>query len=218
MRGADGGKLVLIGAGGHAKVVADLILRVGSYEIVGFLDDDPATWGRTILGLPVLGGHERLPALRAEGAARCLVAVGDNRARLALAEQAAALGYSFPVAIHPRATVAPSARLGPGTVVAAAAVVNPEAVVGNHAIINTGAIVEHDNRLGEGVHISPGAVLCGGVTVGDHGHVGAGARVIPGVCVGSDCVIGAGAVVIRDLPDRVVAVGVPARVIKEVAP
>ncbi len=213
MRGSGRERMVLIGAGGHAKVVADVVLRMGSYEMVGCLDDDPATWGRSVLDLPVLGGLDRLAALRDEGVDWCLVAVGDNRARLALAGKAAALGYGFHVAIHPRAMVAPSARLGEGTVVASGAVINPDAVIGRHAIINTAAVVEHDNRLGDGVHVSPGAVLCGGVTVADRSQIGAGARVIPGVRIGADCIVGAGAVVVRDLPDRVVAVGVPARVI-----
>ncbi len=218
MTGARGDRLVIIGAGGHAKVVADIVMRAGRYDPVGCLDDDPATWSRSVMGLPVLGGLDLLGELRSQGIAWCLVAVGDNRSRLALAARAEAVGYAFPVAVHPRATVAPSACLGPGTVVAAGAVVNPDAVVGRHAIVNSGAVVEHDNILGDGVHISPAAALSGSVIVGDRAHLGVGSRVIPGVRIGADCVVGAGAVVIRDLPDRVVAVGVPARIIKEVSP
>lgn len=216
MTGAMWG-IVILGAGGHAKVVADIVQQMGGFMLRGCLDDDPATWGREVLGRPVLGGIDLLPGLRNEGVNWCLAAVGDNRLRLALAQRAGGLGYRFPVAVHPRAAVAPSVRLGEGTVVAAGAVINPDAVVGNHGIVNTGAVVEHENRLGDGVHVSPGAVLCGGVVVGERTHIGAGARVIPGVRIGADCIVGAGAVVIRDLPDRVVAVGVPARVIKEVA-
>lgn len=214
--GAD--RIVLLGAGGHAKVVADLLLAAGRFEVIGCLDDDPSTWGRRVLGLPVLGGTDRLAALRDEGVAWCLAAIGDNRARLAFAERAAAAGFRFPVAVHPRATVAPSVRLGEGTIVAAGAVVNPDAVVGRHVIINTGAVVEHDNRVGDGAHLSPRAALSGGVTVGDRSHLGTGSCAIPGVRIGADCVVGAGAVVTADLPDRVVAVGVPARIIKEVEP
>ncbi len=199
--------IVLIGAGGHAKVVADAVLASGG-TVAGFYDDmpDPSAAvvipGATHLGPLVSASPETRPLIVALGALDLRRTSIDACAKC-----------TFASAVHPKAIVSPHAAVSPGTLIAARAVINPGARIGPHAIINTGAIVEHDCTIGENTHIGPGAILSGGVTVGSDTLLGSGAIVLPGVKIGSNCVVGAGAVVTNNLPDGSRAVGVPARVV-----
>ncbi len=200
--------VLILGAGGHAKVVADILLR-GGVSVAGFLDDDPALWNSLIWDLPVLGSIHDYAAYDPGG---LVLAVGSSSVRQLLAHKLKDVPASLWItAIHPQAVVAPSARVGPGTVVAAGAVINPDAIIGQHAIINTGATVDHDCHIHDFAHIAPGAHLAGGVQVGSGTLVGVGANVIPGVMIGASVTVGAGAVVVKDIPDGVTARGVPAR-------
>lgn len=203
-------RLVLLGAGPHAKVVIEILQAAGVYEIVGLLD--PSAPGGEHFGLPVLGGDDRLPELAGEGVTHAFVAVGDNSLRRRLGDRARAAGLALAQAIHPAAAVSPTARLADGVAVMAGAVVNAEAAVGKFAIINTRAAIDHDCRIGEAAHIGPGCVLAGGVEVGEGAFLGVGASAIPGVRIGRWSMVGAGAAVVRDIPDGAVAMGVPARV------
>jgi acetyltransferase EpsM len=208
-------KLVIWGAGGHARVAADIVRLADEYELVGFLDDvHPERAGEFFCGAPVLGGREQLGRLRAEGVTHALLAFGDGAARLRLAEALGRHGLRAAAAVHPRAVVARDVAVGPGTVIVAGAVVNPGARLGAQVIVNTCASVDHDCVVEDGAHVAPGARLAGGVWVGQGAWVGLGAVVKERVRVGSRSVVGAGAVVLRDLPDGVVACGVPARVLR----
>lgn len=197
--------VVLIGAGGHAKVVADAVLASGG-KVAGFYDDaeDPAAAvvvpGATHLGPVVSAPAETRPLI---------IALGSLDLRRASIEACAKC--TFASAVHPQAIVSPRATVAPGTLIAARAVINPGARIDAHAIINTGAIIEHDCTIGTNTHIGPGAILSGGVTVGSDTLIGSGAIALPGVTIGSNCVIGAGAVVTNDLSDGSRAVGVPAK-------
>ncbi len=199
--------ILVLGAGGHGKVVADILQCAGA-EVLGFLDDNPATWGSQVLDLPVLGAIETYARYQPAG---LVLGIGANRVRRTLVERlgpdAAPLWYN---AIHPRSTVARSSRLGRGVVIVAGAVVNPEARLGDHVIINSGATVDHDCVLGSYVHIAPGANLAGGVSVGEESLVGIGAAVIASATIGRWTTVGAGAVVIHNVPDQVIAKGIPA--------
>ena len=195
-------QVLILGAGGHAKVVADLVELAG-YAVAGFLDDHPA--GPDVFGKPVLGPIA--DCLRYPEHA-FVIGIGSNRVRR---ELAARYPLRWITAVHPKAVVARDAVLGPGTVVMANAVVNPGAAVGAHAIVNTGAIVEHDNVVGDFVHLSPGCALGGTVTVGAGTHGGIGACVRNNVCIAPDCVVGAGAVVVTDLKQTGTYVGCPAK-------
>ncbi len=205
--------LVIWGASGHGKVVADAARAGGVFAIAGFIDDDPALHGGSLLGLPILGGPQQLSGLKERGVTYAFIAVGRCATRMALGARALAAGLELATIIHPRATVAGDvlAEMGGGTLIAAGAVVNPGCRLGAHVIINTLAGVDHDCQLADGVHIAPGSHLAGGVTVGQGALVGVGAVVREGLRLGARCTIGAGAAVVTDVPEGVTVVGVPAR-------
>lgn len=213
--------LVLIwGAGGHGKVVADLV-RMTGHAVAGYADVDQDKQGAVVEpgGATVVISEADLVHLLDQGAAlpcratAVALGLGDNQARLRSAERAG--GALMRALVHPAATVSDSAQLGLGTVVFAGAVVNAAATIGAAAVINSAAVVEHDCSVGDGAHIAPGAVLTGGVSVGQGTLVGARAVVLPGIAIGADALVGAGAVVAGDVPGGVVVAGVPARVLRQ---
>ena len=195
--------VILIGGGGHAKVVLDCVRSSGG-QVVGFLDDGIGA-GTTILGVPVLG---TIKDYRNYLQHRFLIAIGNNGIRRRLAQS---LKVDWYTAVHSSAVVSPYASIGAGTVVMPRAVVNAGARVGAHCIINTGAVVEHDNRIDDFVHISPAAALGGTVSVGVGTHVGIGVSVRNNICICANSVIGAGAVVVKDITIPGTYIGVPAR-------
>lgn len=202
--------LVIYGAGGHAKVIVDMAEKSGR-RIIAVLDDDPGRRGMLLMGHAVLGGWDRVADLVAGGAARFVVAIGTNRARLAVARRLADAGAAFLPVVHPSAIIASRVDIGAGTVLMAGVVVNPETRIGSHAIVNTGASVDHDCVIGDGVHVAPGCRICGEAAVGDGALLGVGAVVLPGCRVGAGAVVGAGATVTADVADGMVVVGTPAR-------
>lgn len=212
-------KLIVWGASGHARVVADIVRTTGRYEIVGFLDDLYSQRREaTFASAPILGGREQLSRLRSDGVEHAIIAVGNCEQRLRLAQIAEADGFSLAVAIHPGAIVAADVSIGPGTVVAAGAVINPGTRIAKNAIVNTLAGVDHECQIDEGAHIGPGVHLGGNVHIGRATQVAIGATVINQIRIGAGSLIGAGAVVVRDIPDAVVAHGVPARIVRPNGP
>ncbi len=206
--------LLIVGGGGHGKVVADAAMATGAWKRIAFLDNHWHSLGR-VLGLEMLGANDAMERLRPEFD-DLLVALGDNDRRMDLLDRGRALGYILPVLRHPDSSVSPTARIGEGTVVFAQAAVNPAAEIGRGVIINTGAAIEHDCRIGDGGQVSPGACMGGEARLGAQAFLGINASVLPKVSVGEGTTVGAGAAVIRDLPRNVVATGVPARVRGEV--
>jgi len=192
--------MILLGASGHGRVVADILRLSGEDEII-FWDDDPAA---------SVSGYSVVPRER-YSEKPVILAIGNNTTRKRIAEAAS---YIYGNAIHPAAVKANDAFIGSGTVVMAAAVVNPGCRIGKHCIINTAAVIDHDGLIEDYVHVSPNATLAGNVTIKEGAWVGAGATIIPGRTIGRWSVVGAGAVVIKDVPDHAVVVGNPARVIK----
>jgi sugar O-acyltransferase (sialic acid O-acetyltransferase NeuD family) len=201
--------LVVIGGGGHAKVVLDVLRLDARFRIVGVVD--PARVDGQVLEFPVLGGDEILPALRAQGVTTAFVALGDNRTRQRIGRELRQLGFALPAIVHPTAIISPSARIEAGSVIMAGAKVGPDASVGELAIVNTGAIVEHDVQLGPAAHVAPGCSLAGCVRVGERTLLGVGSVVRPDIRIGDDVVVGAGSAVVADVKNEQTVAGVPAR-------
>jgi sugar O-acyltransferase (sialic acid O-acetyltransferase NeuD family) len=204
--------IFIYGAGGHAKVVADIVERQGLCDVAFIVDDDPALEDEEIYGYRIIGGRTKLVAARDEqGIRRGIVAIGGNSVRLRVAASMAAEGLDFVTAVHPSAQWARGVEVGVGAVVMGGVVVNSDARIGDHAIINTGATVDHDCQVGNGVHVGPGATLCGTVTVGECAFVGAGSTVIQGLTIGENAMVAAGATVVHDVPDGLTVYGTPAK-------
>ena len=209
--------VVGLGAGGHAKVVIEILCMGHDVEVMGLLDPKRELWGSKVVGVPVLGDDDMLAELHDQGVRHAFVglgSIGDARPRTALYAKARSHGFELVSAVHPQAVVSPSAEVGHGPTIMAAAVVNAEARLGDNVIVNTGAVVEHDCVLAAHVHIATGARLASAVHVGEGAHVGVGASVRQGIRVGEHAIVGAGAAVVADVPDGVVVVGVPARVLR----
>ncbi len=210
-------RVIGLGAGGHAKVLVDLIEQLHDFEIVGFLERDPARWGHEFARYPIIGGDEQLASLRDAGVAHAFVgigSVGDNRPRARLYHSIKDAGLEVLTLVHPTATIAKSVQLGDGVSIMAGAILQPDAVLADNVVINTASVIEHDCQLADHVFIAPSVTLSGGVIVGAFTHIGTGAVVRQGIHIGRQVIIGAGAVVVQDVPDHVVVVGNPARVLR----
>lgn len=192
--------VIIIGASGHGKVIADIIELCGD-NVYTFLDDDTSKAGVTGKISDCVNYPDK----------KFIIAIGNNAIRRKLAEE---YNLDYYTAIHPSAIIAKDAKIGEGTAVMAGTVINPATVIGKHCIINSGSVVEHDNRLADFVHLSPNATLCGTVTVGENTHVGAGVTVKNNTSVASDCVIGVGAAVVKDITEAGTYLGVPAKRVK----
>lgn len=202
-------KVVVIGGGGHAKVVIDILQKLNGYEVVGFTSNSNDE--KDLLGIPYLGDDSILSSLLKRGVSAFCVAIGDNMLRKKIFNKILNMGFKPINAISSFAYISQYAKIGNGVVVSPGAVINASAVIGDNVIINTLAGIDHDCIIGSDVHIAPGASLAGSVIVGDGTFIGAGCTVIPEIKIGEWTVIGAGAVVISDLPSNIRAVGVPAK-------
>lgn len=210
-----------LGAGGHAKVVIEILRLIKEYEPVGLLDANLERLGMNVLGIPIIGDDSLLPRLFDEGARHVFIGLGaiSNAApRKRLYEMALGCGFQVIPAIHPNSVISSSAEIGNGLTVLAGAIVNADARLGDNVIVNTGAIIEHDCVLGSHVHVATGARLAGNVQVRNCTHIGAGATVIQGITIGEGALVGAGAVVVKDVAANTVVAGVPARVLRERQP
>lgn len=200
-------RLLIIGASGHGKVVADIAINCG-YQDIAFLDDaDEAT---ECAGFPVVGKVSDAASL--SDCADCIVAIGNARVRRTIQSE---ISDAITTLVHPAAVIGAGVKIGKGSVVMAGAVINPYARIGEGCIINTCASVDHDCSVGDYAHISVGSHLAGTVTVGDGAWIGIGAVVSNNVTICSDCMIGAGAVVVKDIDVPDTYVGVPAKKISK---
>ncbi|MFD9627214.1 acetyltransferase [Peribacillus muralis] len=202
-------KIVLIGEGGHSKVIKDMIDSIAGCELIGYLDDK---YERTIVKKELFFAPLSTASHLLEEFTdiQFIVAIGNNQKRKKVVDEMCIPDSYYGTLLHPSSIISPSAEIGLGTVVMPATVINADAKIGRHAIINTGSVIEHDSKLGDFVHISPHGTLTGSVKVEEGAHIGAGATLIPNMAIGKWSVIGAGATIINDIPAHSLAVGTPA--------
>lgn len=205
--------IFIYGASGHAKVVIDVVEKENHFKIAAIIDDNEALHGGILSGYPIIGGKS---SLLSSDIKYGIVSIGSNRARAAVADWLLNHGFSLVTAIHPAAIIGNGVDIGCGTVVMAGAVLNSDAKIGCNVIVNTHASIDHDCVVSDNAHIAPGSTLCGSVKVGKETFVGAGSTIIPNLTIGDYAVVGAGSTVVRDVPDRVLVTGVPARIVKSI--
>jgi len=210
----DRKKLILIGGGGHCKVIISQLRKLARFRIVGVVDNYKPV-GSSVRGVRVIGQDADLESFYKKGIGYALIAIGsveDNAKRCRLFKKAGEIGYEFPVIVSPVAVIDESVVIDEGTVVMPGCVINVDVSIGKNCIINTGAIVEHDCKIGNHCHIAPGVHLSGGVEIGDLSFIGIGGTVIQGIKIGKNVTVGAGSIVLADIRDDEVAVGKPVKI------
>ncbi len=197
-------EVIIVGAGGHAKVVI-ATLEAAGFNVAAAFDDNPEKWGSQILGIKVMG-----PVSRSAEFKNCFAinAIGDNQRRRDVSRQ---LDLNWLTVCHPSSIVHSSVKIGRGTVVFAGVVIQPDVVIGEHCIINTSASIDHDCQIADFAHIAPGCVLSGGVKVGEGSLLGVGSKAKPFMDIGEWATIGAGSVIVKNIRAGRTALGVPAR-------
>ena len=211
-------RVVVLGSGGHARVLLDCLLLCADSEIIGLLDADLSLVGSFVYKVPVLGSDELLGELVRRGATHFVVGLGgagDNEPRRRLFDAGIAVGLRPHAVRHPSAVISPRAQVGEGSQLLPGCIVNAGAVLGRNVLVNSAAVVEHDCFIGDHVHLATGSRLASTVRVGEGAHVGAGATVRQYISIGARAVVGAGAVVVKDVPASVLVVGVPARAVEQ---
>ena len=206
-------EIVLVGGGGHCKVVISIIKKLDTFNITG-ISDLKENLGKEVLGIMTKYTDDQLEELHDKGIKYALVTLGsvgnpDNRIRLF--EMLKQIGFEIPVIISKNAIVDESVEIDEGTVIMPGVIINPGTKIGKNCIINTGAIIDHDCMIGDHVHIAPGVTLSGSVKVGMGSHIGTGASAIHGIEIGSRVIVGAGSVVVNTIQDNKKVMGVPAR-------
>lgn len=207
--------IVLIGAGGHCKVIIDIIKSMGIYKIIGITDENKVQ-DELMNGINIIGSDDVLTEVYARGVTNafvCVGALGNPALRATLYNKIKDIGFNIPCLVHKSAIVSDYANLGSGTCVMPGAIINSGAFISKNCIINSSAVIEHECNVGYNTHISPKACICGGTNIGSNCHIGAGSIIIQGITIGDNVTIGAGAVVIRDVLGGSIVAGVPAKLI-----
>jgi UDP-perosamine 4-acetyltransferase len=208
-------KIILIGGGGHCKVVISILKKLDNFEIIGIVDNYKSD--SFISGIKIIGTDNDLKDIYKRGIHNALITVGstkDNTKRYRLFNLVKKIGYKFPIIVSPDAIVDSNVSIDEGTVIMPGCIINISTSFGKNCIVNSGAIVEHDCKIGDYCHIAPGAHISGSVEIGELSFIGIGSTIIQGVKVGKNVTIGAGSVIIKDIPDNAVVVGNPGKVIK----
>lgn len=210
-------KIIVIGAGGHAKVLVDIILKEKKYHLAGFLDNNLET-GTKVMGFEVLGKDENLLDVIDEYSIYGgIIAIGDNINRKKISENISNKinGFKFINCIHPAASIGNSVKIGVGNVFMAGSIINSSSCIGNHCIFNTNSSVDHDNLIDDYVNISPNVVIGGGATIKKAVQVGMGAIVLEGLTLNTNCIVGAGSLINKNTKPNSVYYGIPAKFVKK---
>lgn len=207
--------IILLGAGGHAKVLKD-IMETSAMVILGVADVDSMQATLNFPGYQWLGGEKDVLKIPPESVflVNGLGSIGTSNRRFTIYNDYKNCHYTFKSLIHSSAVVSINSKISEGVQVMAGAIIQPGSVIGNNVIVNTRVSVDHDCIIEDHVHLAPGVTLSGGITIGAGSHIGTGASVIQGIAIGKNCLVGAGAVVIHDIPDNAVVMGVPGKVTK----
>lgn len=201
-------KLVIIGAGGHGKVIADMA-KLNGYEEIMFLDDDT---NKTMCGLyPIVGTSQDINQYKNDDV---VVGIGNNVIRRKITSQLLKEHYNVVTLIHPTAVIDETVQIGKGSIVMANVVINADTIIGVGCIINTSSSVDHDCIIHDFVHVCPGSHIAGSVIIGDNTWIGVGSSIINNLTITNDCMIGAGCVIVKELLESGTYVGVPARRLK----
>lgn len=206
-------KIILLGTGGHAGVLIDLIKMSGRYDIVGMLDKQFNKKKQSSM-IPILGNDDLLLDLFKKGIKNACIGVGsvkDNTKRKELYEKVKCVGFSIPFLIHPCAIVSKYAKISEGVQILAGAIISTGSQIEENTIVNTGAIIDHDCVIGKNIHICPGVSISGGVTIGDGSFIGVGSTIIQGINIGKNVIVAAGSLVIKDIVDGKIVKGIPAK-------
>jgi len=213
-------KVVIIGAGGFGREVLDVFLAENEvskrWEILGFVDDDPELQGKTLNGYPVLGSFDWFKTINPREI-KVITAVGNNEVRRKVVEKVQSIGLEFCSVVHPNVIMTPFVSIGQGVVVTAGCIFTNQIKIGNHVIVNLDVTIGHDTIIEDFVNLNPGVHINGNNKIQEGAYVGSGAVTIQDITIGKWSIIGAGAVVVMNIPEKVVAVGVPAKVVKELA-
>jgi len=199
-------EIFLYGAGGHAKVIIDIIEKEKKHKIAFIIDDRPQIKGSHILGYPIIGGIREFLLIQ-QKPSKAIISIGNNQNRKKIAKLLKKHDIEFPNAIHPRAVIAKEVFISSGTVVMANVAINSCTYIGKHVIINTGANIDHDCNIADYVHIAPGATLCGNINVGEGSLIGAGSTITPNVMIGKNVLIGAGTTIYKNVQDNSKVIG-----------
>jgi len=209
-------KIVLIGGGGHCKVIIDAIRKARNYEIIGIIDCKREE--KEVLDIKIIGDDSKLKKIFVNDCRNAFVSVGsvgDTAVRHKLAKMAERIGFKFPIIIHPSAVVANDIKIGEGTFVGPGVVLSPGVKIGKHVIINSKVSVDHDCKIGDFVHLAPGVTLSGGVKVGKNTHLGTGTSVLQGINIGQDSIVGVGSVIVKNVSNWIVLFGNPCRKVRD---
>ncbi|WP_336325841.1 acetyltransferase [Halovenus sp. HT40] len=204
---------IVVGAGGHSRVVYDILRHDQNVDVVAFVDNTPRGTEETIMGIPVLGDHDVIPeVVKQQDVGGFIIAVGDNEIRQRHFEALLDRGLEPVSAIHPESVISETATVGAGTVIAAGVNVSTNVEIGENTILNTGSIVDHETVIGPHVHIAPGTTVAGRVTVGSNTFIGMGSTVRDYVEIGKEVTAGAGSVILDDIPAGKTVAGAPAEI------